>query len=780
MLQDNGSTYDSAPATHNLTLYRANSGAMVFGAGTVQWPWGLDSHHDRGNAAPSLVMQQATVNLFADMGAAQPQTLQTGLTFTPGSVDSVPPTSVITTPANGTQVPANTTITVSGTAQDVGGGIVAGVEVSLDGGLTWHRASGRSAWSYTWATGAPRTVNIRSRATDDSGNVETSNTGVSVTVSSTAPPNCPCSIWTPSAIPANPAEPDAAAVELGVKFTTDVSGVISGIRFYKSTQNTGTHIGNLWTNTGSLLGTAVFTSETGSGWQQVNFSTPITVFANVVYIASYHTNSGNYAADNSYFLNHSEVNGPLHALADGTNGGNGVYHYGSSAFPTSASEATNYWVDVVFNLTTGPDTTPPVVLSQAPSPGSANVSATGVVSATFNEPLQAASVSTNTFELRNASNTLVGGTVSYDGAAFRVTFTPSAALAYSSTYTATLKGGPTDPRIKDVAGNALSANVSWSFTTSATPPPPPDTGPGGPILVVSSTSNPFSKYYAEILRTEGLNAFAVADISAVTASTLANYDVVLLGDFTLTSTQVSMFTTWVNGGGNLIAMHPASNLASLLGLNSGSTLDKGYLLVNTAAAPQGGSSARPSSTTAGQPLLIERRGRGCDALFERRLGDHEPCGDGPSVGSNGGQAAAFAFDLARPSSTRVRETRRGSARNGTAWRPSGRTTCSSVPARRSSAGLGRSEQGGDPASRRAAASAGKCDRVHQRGSQTVAAILVFPERQEGRGRDDRRRPREQRHSWQLRYLQRQSRWLQCSELGMHLWHFLHLSDYTDL
>ncbi len=86
--------------------------------------------------------------------------------------------------------------------------------------------------------------------------------------------------------------------------------------------------------------------------------------------------------------------------------------------------------------------------------------------------------------------------------------------------------------------------------------------------MVASTSNPFSKYYAEILRTEGLNAFAVADINAVTEATLANYDVVLLGDFTLTPSQVSMFTTWVNGGGNLIAMHPASNLASLLGLTA--------------------------------------------------------------------------------------------------------------------------------------------------------------------------------------------------------------------
>ena len=47
-LQDYGSTYASGTATHHLTLYRAPSGALVFGAGTVQWAWGLDNNHAGG------------------------------------------------------------------------------------------------------------------------------------------------------------------------------------------------------------------------------------------------------------------------------------------------------------------------------------------------------------------------------------------------------------------------------------------------------------------------------------------------------------------------------------------------------------------------------------------------------------------------------------------------------------------------------------------------------------------------------------------------------------
>src|SRR5262249_34060430 len=77
-LSDFGANVAPGRATHTLTLSRHSSGALVFGAGTVQWSWGLDGTHDRGTAhTPDQTMQQATVNLLADMGA-QPATLQIG------------------------------------------------------------------------------------------------------------------------------------------------------------------------------------------------------------------------------------------------------------------------------------------------------------------------------------------------------------------------------------------------------------------------------------------------------------------------------------------------------------------------------------------------------------------------------------------------------------------------------------------------------------------------------------------------------------------------------
>src|SRR5215471_18413662 len=69
-------------------------------------------------------------------------------------------------------------------------------------------------------------------------------------------------------------------------------------------------------------------------------------------------------------------------------------------------------------------------------------------------------------------------------------------------------------------------------------PADPNQGPGGPILVITSPSSTFGKYYAEILRTEGLNEFAVADIGTVTATMLNAYDVAVLAPATLTAARV--------------------------------------------------------------------------------------------------------------------------------------------------------------------------------------------------------------------------------------------------
>jgi hypothetical protein len=348
-LQDYGSTYAGGSATHHLTSYRAPSGALVFGAGTVQWAWGLDNNHSGGGASTSdTAVKQATVNLFADMGA-QPSTIQSGLTAATASTDTTPPTSTILTPAAGSSLTAGQPVTITGTATDTGGKVGA-VEVSVDNGTTWRMATGRGSWSYAWTPSSDGTVTIKTRATDDSLRTETPSTGRTVTVGTGTPPppgTCPCSIWPGSATPAVASDSETAATEVGVKFRATENGSITGIRFYKGAGNSGTHVGSLWSITGTRLGTVTFTGESATGWQQASFATPIPVTANTTYVASYHAPAGRYSINENYFTAAATTNGPLTALRSGTDGNNGVYRYGASGFPDSSYRASNYWVDVV-------------------------------------------------------------------------------------------------------------------------------------------------------------------------------------------------------------------------------------------------------------------------------------------------------------------------------------------------------------------------------------------------------------------------------------------------
>ena len=93
-LLDYGNTVGNGVSTHNLTLYRAPSGALVFGAGTVYWSWGLSDNHDLVPTPSDPRVQQAMVNLLADMGI-QPGTLQSGLVAATASTDTTAPTSTI-------------------------------------------------------------------------------------------------------------------------------------------------------------------------------------------------------------------------------------------------------------------------------------------------------------------------------------------------------------------------------------------------------------------------------------------------------------------------------------------------------------------------------------------------------------------------------------------------------------------------------------------------------------------------------------------------------------
>ena len=256
-------------------------------------------------------------------------------------------------------------MTVTGTATDSGGGVVAAVEVSVDGGTTWRAAQGTASWTFEWFPGVPGSFAIRTRAMDDSGNRETPGAGTTVTIGGST---CPCTtLLSPSSLPAIPDVDDTSAVELGMKFRTDVDGFITGVRFYKSANNIGTHVGNLWTSTGTLLahgnvrglkrrpaGSRCCSTRRWRSPQTRPTSCRITPTSDTIRRPA------------AYFAAQGTDRPPLHAPASGTVGGNGVYCYGATAFPTDSFNATNYWVDVVFSSTV--DTMAPTIAGVVATP----------------------------------------------------------------------------------------------------------------------------------------------------------------------------------------------------------------------------------------------------------------------------------------------------------------------------------------------------------------------------------------------------------------------------
>jgi hypothetical protein len=284
----------------------------------------------------------------------------------------------------------------------------------------------------------PYTATIKTGVTDLAGNVLASDRSWSFT---TVTPNCPCSLWSSATAPGNPDSGDPNAVELGVKFRSDIAGFITAIRFYKGPADSGSHVVNLWTNSGTLLASVPVTGETASGWQQVALPSPVAIAANTVYVASYHTTVGRYPADGAYFTLSRDSN-VLHAPASSSVGGNGVFLYGAGGFPTNTFNATNYWVDVVFMTTLPSDTTSPSVAMTAPANGATVSGAAVTVSASATDNVGVASVQ-----------------LLLDGAPIGA---PDTTAPYSISWDSTAVANGThtlSARAADAAGNATTATA---------------------------------------------------------------------------------------------------------------------------------------------------------------------------------------------------------------------------------------------------------------------------------------------------------------------------------
>jgi hypothetical protein len=260
-------------------------------------------------------------------------------------------------PAAGVVVPNGSIVTVSGTASDVGGQ-VAGVEVSLDSGETWHAATGTTRWSYSYDQRGMGAASVYARAIDDSGNIQS--TG-SCTRTNTVGPYSALGSPTPRFADAG----DTRGVELGLVFSPTTDGFVTGARFYKSTLNTGVHRASLWDWLGRRLATVTFTDETPTGWQTARFLPSVPVVGGESYVVSYSAPHGHYAADAYSWAGHGMDSGPL-LIAGGLNSEPAGVFGPTGDFPTETFRRSNYYVDAIFDTT---ESTSLAVNAGAPAQG---------------------------------------------------------------------------------------------------------------------------------------------------------------------------------------------------------------------------------------------------------------------------------------------------------------------------------------------------------------------------------------------------------------------------
>ena len=393
ILTDQGNRVEPGTATHNLTLYRAPSGALVFSAGTVFWTWGLSDEHDLSpyfstTDIESPIIQQLAVNVFADMGiqpgVADAILASQGLVRASASTDFVPATTTLADLPD--TVDQFTPVTITGTATDDDGdpatsdGVVGVVEVSVDGGSTWRVANGKANWSYTWVPVQVGTFEVVARAIDDSLNLpQTADLLVEIVDVTQPPPPTEFSLFEPFVPVTGLAQNDGQPLELGVRFLATETGRITELKYWRAdadASDTDVRDGHLWDQNGNLLATVTFTSDPNeTGWQVATLSTPVQVLANTEYVASYHTDD-NYFTDTGFFTSDfTEFFGRLTAPG----GANGVYAYNPDVvFPTQTFQSSNYWVDLTFEP--GPlVNTPPVFTS----PSAFSVQENSIIAATL-------------------------------------------------------------------------------------------------------------------------------------------------------------------------------------------------------------------------------------------------------------------------------------------------------------------------------------------------------------------------------------------------------------
>lgn len=288
------------------------------------------------------------------------------------------------------------------------------------------------------------------------------------------------------------------------------------------------------------------------------------------------------------------------------------------------------------------DNLSPRVVAVMPRPGATDVYPDLPIAVAFSRAMAPETLGTAALSLREEGGAAVPIAITYDEAGMSARLAPLRPLRPGTTYRIAVGSGPAS-----TLGLALREPAEGRFTVAAAPSPP-DAG-GAPVLVVVGTKNPLGAYYAEILRAEGLNLFAVVAPQALTPERLARTSLVLMTEAPDEALAAEL-AAWVQEGGNLIAIRPEGGWLPLFGLaradqrEADGSLAERYLQADAEAPAARGITRQAmqfhghaTRYVLGDATALARFSTGTEALPWPALALHR---------AGQGRAAAFAFDLA--------------------------------------------------------------------------------------------------------------------------------------
>jgi len=179
--------------------------------------------------------------------------------------------------------------------------------------------------------------------------------------------------------------------------------------------------------------------------------------------------------------------------------------------------------------------TPPAVTSVSPGNAATLVAVNSAVTATFNESMNATTLTTATFTLTPQGGAAITASVIYNSANMTATLTPTSPLAYSTNYTATITTG-----VQASNGAALAQSNTWTFTTAAAPPPAPTV--------------------ASVAPASGATGVSIGATLTATFSVAMNPSTVTNSTFTLTGPGNTAVQGNITSGTTTFAFIPAGNL----------------------------------------------------------------------------------------------------------------------------------------------------------------------------------------------------------------------------